>query len=304
MANEGEFPKSDGDILYASEVNTFVSDLNKLAPIGSIIAWDKTKLKISGTNTSIVANKLKDNNETFITKKLDTYIDSSLIESNVVYIPENTVLMSDLTLYDDLDYEGYVLYHTFTINSQKYISKVINLLRTSNENYAGYCKVKFIYSDATFEEVINSTSEKTFQTKIYTNPYPSKEVSSIEMWGRSISYSSGEFKNTYIYLQETNINIESVDSETELTLEEDFFKNSDIQYQIISSLILDDNYVECNGQTLSDSGSIFNGDIIPDLNGNNNFLRGNSTSGETGTLAATGSADIPYYSIIWIKRIK
>jgi len=41
-------------------------------------------------------------------------------------------------------------------------------------------------------------------------------------------------------------------------------------------------FVECNGQTLSDAGSVFNGRVIPNLNGNNQFIRGNSTSGTTG----------------------
>jgi len=41
-------------------------------------------------------------------------------------------------------------------------------------------------------------------------------------------------------------------------------------------------WVECNGQTLNDSESILNGILIPNLNGQNRFLRGNSTSGETG----------------------
>jgi hypothetical protein len=45
---------------------------------------------------------------------------------------------------------------------------------------------------------------------------------------------------------------------------------------------LPDNWVECNGQTLSDADSVYNGQTIPDLNGDNRFLRGNSTSGDTG----------------------
>ena len=44
-------------------------------------------------------------------------------------------------------------------------------------------------------------------------------------------------------------------------------------------------FVECNGQTLSDAGSVFNGQIIPNLNGNHDFLRGSSTSGSTGGAA-------------------
>jgi hypothetical protein len=42
------------------------------------------------------------------------------------------------------------------------------------------------------------------------------------------------------------------------------------------------NFVECNGQVLSDAESPLNGQTIPDLNGDNRFLRGNSTSGGTG----------------------
>lgn len=46
---------------------------------------------------------------------------------------------------------------------------------------------------------------------------------------------------------------------------------------------LDDRFVECNGQTLSDAGSVFNGVVIPNLNGGTyRMLRGASTSGGTG----------------------
>jgi microcystin-dependent protein len=41
-------------------------------------------------------------------------------------------------------------------------------------------------------------------------------------------------------------------------------------------------WVECNGQTLSDADSVFNGQAIPNLNGANRFLRGNSTSSGLG----------------------
>jgi len=45
---------------------------------------------------------------------------------------------------------------------------------------------------------------------------------------------------------------------------------------------LPDSFVECNGQVLNDPGSQLNGQQIPNLNGENRFLRGNSTSGGTG----------------------
>jgi hypothetical protein len=97
-------------------------------------------------------------------------------------------------------------------------------------------------------------------------------------------------------------------------------------------------YVECNGQTLSDAGSVYNGQVIPNLNGSGGttqrFLRGNTTSGTTGgadnhvhTIAGNvrftvdGSSSSPnavgdgastssasslpsYFEIVWIIRIK
>jgi len=41
-------------------------------------------------------------------------------------------------------------------------------------------------------------------------------------------------------------------------------------------------FVECNGQTINDSDSPYDGVTIRDLNGGNRFLRGNATSGATG----------------------
>jgi len=44
-------------------------------------------------------------------------------------------------------------------------------------------------------------------------------------------------------------------------------------------------FVECNGQTLSDTGSVYNTQTIPNLNaassGTHRFLRGSTTSGST-----------------------
>ncbi len=42
---------------------------------------------------------------------------------------------------------------------------------------------------------------------------------------------------------------------------------------------LPDGWVECNGQTLVDAASPYNGQALPDLNGENRFLRGSGASG-------------------------
>jgi hypothetical protein len=43
---------------------------------------------------------------------------------------------------------------------------------------------------------------------------------------------------------------------------------------------LPSNFVECNGQTISDSESSYNGQTVPNLNGQARFLRGSSHSGD------------------------
>ncbi|MCP4595077.1 hypothetical protein, partial [Neptuniibacter sp.] len=42
---------------------------------------------------------------------------------------------------------------------------------------------------------------------------------------------------------------------------------------------LPDGWVECNGLPLDDPDSVYDGQTIPDLNGDERFLRGSSTSG-------------------------
>lgn len=43
-----------------------------------------------------------------------------------------------------------------------------------------------------------------------------------------------------------------------------------------------DRFVECNGQTINDADSPMDGETVPDLNGTNRFLRGNTASGAEG----------------------
>ena len=99
-------------------------------------------------------------------------------------------------------------------------------------------------------------------------------------------------------------------------------------------------FVECDGSTISDLDSPLNGVTIPDLNGDNRFLRGNASSGATGgaatvtlsqgnlpanvVLSDSGGASAPggigswggsgggtshenlppWYNVVWIIRIK
>lgn len=95
-------------------------------------------------------------------------------------------------------------------------------------------------------------------------------------------------------------------------------------------------WVECDGSVLNDAASVYDGQTLPDLNGDNRFLRGNSTSGGTGgseththvqtdagnfILGGSGcsgadggaksggttdaTSTLPtYYEVVWIMRVK
>jgi hypothetical protein len=98
---------------------------------------------------------------------------------------------------------------------------------------------------------------------------------------------------------------------------------------------LNESYVECNGQTLSDVQSPYNGQVLPDLNvAAQRFLRGSSTSGSTGgseththvisassisvdsniqnvnalsslNSPSTATSTLPtYYELVWVMRVK
>lgn len=68
-------------------------------------------------------------------------------------------------------------------------------------------------------------------------------------------------------------------------------------------------WVSCNGQTLYDIDSPFNGKIIPNLNADSRILKGNSVSGAiANTILKYGAGGSIYnlntIDIIWIMRVK
>jgi hypothetical protein len=96
-------------------------------------------------------------------------------------------------------------------------------------------------------------------------------------------------------------------------------------------LTINNQFVECNGQVLSDAASPLNGQTMPDLNGatTKRFLRGGTASGATGG-TETHTHSIPaepqwpggdinvlydgttyststlpsYYEVVWVIRVK
>ena len=70
---------------------------------------------------------------------------------------------------------------------------------------------------------------------------------------------------------------------------------------------LSSRFVECNGQTISDSESPLDGQTVPDLNGDNRILKGNTSSGGTGSFNTDGdntSNTENVFDVVWVMRIK
>lgn len=63
-------------------------------------------------------------------------------------------------------------------------------------------------------------------------------------------------------------------------------------------LALPDNFVECNGQVLDDIRSIFNGKVIPNLNGDTESKNSITTASNAEEISVAG------FDIVWIMRIK
>jgi hypothetical protein len=88
------------------------------------------------------------------------------------------------------------------------------------------------------------------------------------------------------YTDGTFAYVVSRDSQTQLTLSADIFTGTGKTYYVWKTQKLEANYAECNGQSLSDAGSPYNGVTLPNLNGSGGgtqrFLRGKTRSGATG----------------------
>jgi len=292
---------TNGTVADAAEVNANFSYVEGLVPVGAVVPFLKNIGSIeSGTSTTVTASKLIDSTATFQSNKVlpNQYIRVKLeFNPNTVFSTSSETYVVAFTESTEDNTNGFI------------INSITNELRFNNVwNDTVYCKIRFYYtdsSDAYSSEIYSSGS--TWTEKTHINPNLTKYVWKVEVYIKrypTVNPGNPECRNNSFDMVEKFSTVVSVNSETELTIADDYFTNNGVVYDITPIIIPSNNFVECNGQILDDSDSILDGQTIPDLNGNNNFLRGDSTSGSTATLAATGSADIPYYTVTYILRIK
>lgn len=314
-------PISDGDQLNQGYFNGI-----PVVPIGSVIAWHKfAGQKQSGTNTSVSSGKLIDTAATFSTNNVNAnHHIYAYLEDTTAHTPSST---------------SYTLATTLTIDASGNNGAKINYVLAGHTgvvigggtNRTHYMYATFYYTDATTDDsaTYSSASIATFYRHL-VNPNPTKVVSKVEIYHKYSGTSSyrAQLKSVKMYLNE-DINITAVDSETQLSIDNDVFLNTDINYVVGINNTLPENWIEMNGQTVTGTNTDFDGVTVPDLNiTTQRFLRGSQVSGETGgseyhyhTLQDYSSWDQsggysgstltynsyhipPYMEVVWIMRIK
>lgn len=171
---------------------------------------------------------------------------------------------------------------------------------TTTPNY-GLKKIDFDTEENSWGDILNENSDVIDSNMVGGNTL--SPVGSILAWhktfnlkstGTSDSTASGKLINSSATFQTDAVEINMivhnvtddtwsyatvVDSETQLSLNDDIFVATGKTYNIYATPKLSSDWVECNGQTLSDISSPYDGEVIPDLNAQGRFLRGNSISG-------------------------
>lgn len=123
----------------------------------------------------------------------------------------------------------------------------------------------------TFAEADSGTATSTTSNKL---------VDSSQNFQTTIS----EGMIVYNTTDSTYANVTAVDSDTTLSLDADIMVSGET-YIIYKTPKLSDGWLECDGSTVSDADSPYNGVAVPDLNGSSGtarFLRGSTDSGTTG----------------------
>lgn len=279
----GSLNFEDDKEFYAGSFNDSI--YYAFPPIGAICPWLKSFAIASGstTNTAAHGSSLFDSNGSFTSNNLNT--------SNSVYAQG---IRSDASA----QYQNYgapAAVKSFTFGQTGSHGFYTDYVRFVNRRIAGTTNatinVKFYYRDGTDQSSPADTSTATGSIlSVHYNPAPSKLVWKAELIGWAGALDTyGELGSAFINLafHDNSVNIESVVSDSEITLGGSFIFSQSIDYGISRTPYLPMAWTECNGQTVSDADSPYNGSIIPNLNGSaftdQRFLLGSATLGSDGT---------------------
>lgn len=292
---------TNGTVANADEVNANFAYVG-LVPIGAIIPWNKNfGDKRTSSVTSISTGKLVDSGASFDS----TYLNK--IVANVGFTETN----SKSTTSDGV----YATLKTIIINSLGtdgvFLTNLsCNYTNNCNPTRLCYMKATIYFTDSTTEDssvnsVANGVGTSTFtittqNKKVWKIDWKAYVAGSVTTGGITISSSTAVFNPVYSTF------VSAIDSGTQLSLDSGKFDVSNTsclwKYKIFKTTKLDEIFVECNGQVLSDAESDYNGETIQNLN-NSIYLKGSLTSGTSSTFGTTGT-NYSNYSVVYIMRVK
>jgi len=262
-------------------------------PVGGIVAWvNNSKGVTSGTITTNSSNIIVDNTNDFISKavKKENLISNIRILASLASISTNTndnwVEIKEI-IFSNSENDGY-------------------LVEDVDFSAKGTCDFQFIFfcsdGSSSSSSVMESHTNHSWNSFKIENP-PYKKIWKVTVNARSTTY--GEIDNiVFNVLDQTKV--EEVISATQLRIEDNFFKASlNLQYKVYSTFALQENWMECNGQTVTDEESPLYDSNLPNLNGANKVLRGDIRAGRAYYINDGDRAGrIDTYSVVWIMRIK
>lgn len=313
MATEGEFPKVDGDVLYASEVNSL--PIYTHVEAGENITADNVVYINQSDGKAYVSDHSTAND----LRADGIAIDTATTGNDLAILKSGTAAITCTA--DSVYYLGSAGAITTDITSVKIglaidTDKLFIDIRQDDKAEVGTIKAWH----KTFGEADSGTASATTADKLVEAGQNFETTCEIGM----IIHNTSD--DTFAY-------ITAVDSDTTLSISADIMADTET-YVIYKTRKHSAFWVECNGAVLSDAESIYNGETIPDLNADagsdQRFLRGNTTSGSTGgadshthttsnneTMQAQGGYNITkaqttssagtlpkYMEVVWIIKIK
>lgn len=203
---EGVFPKADGDVLYASEVNIFYQIINPLLESinqSSIInaneeLIDKSYLNISSDTFTIGSGY---NHTIDTTTSTGTYGTGGSVYT--------AVSSTEATETDDTEYStnatSKTLINTITFPYTKNISSASMFVKGAGEYNPGKFYIEYVHSDGTIDSIERTNNTATYQNTSFNPSMTAKPVSGVNVYayisgsGLGTIYTSGLILHAFDY---------------------------------------------------------------------------------------------------------
>ena len=176
---ENEFPKVDGDVLYASEANDNQRNVSICESINQNTILSENATVTDKTYTYADTDIMSDStgyNDTIDTGNSTSQFDTDKYWGMITSADESN--NSETSRWED----SFATTKTITLASDKRVTQVDNEIKSQIVGGTIYCRMKFNYSDSSNGySSSQSTPNTSYVARSYTNPSTEKLVTSIEV---------------------------------------------------------------------------------------------------------------------------